>query len=348
MSMISRPIVRFSLLILTLGLTFEAIAIKPAIAEKKDEAVYEDNLNTTDGLKWGGPKLPYRKVVDIRDSLVSTPLGKVTADRHGTGATINLWDSISGTFSYPVPGRSVYISLWGSKLEGCFAEIVLQSASNTNSLEENALIPKLLEIGIGSQLLELPPQAGSQPKVLNQNYIYYGADLKTPSNGIWYMTRNTFVVDASIANILRSAPATEARARLTLADGQKVLIPISKATVASWKDAYGFNPTCQNPTVAARQQQLANKPLLKAFSEYTGTPAQDAAFDWLEKQIQPATLLEFAKRWRGGVASGKSQSIRLVSAGKFYKHLPSQEEALEWLQGQLTPTASALFAKKWN
>jgi hypothetical protein len=337
----------FSFLLTSINLSG---GIQPAIAGKEDGAIYEDKLTTGDGLRWGGPSLPYRKAVDIKDSLVNLTLGKVTADRSSEGGGKMLSELLFGPYESPTQGKTVVISLWGSKLEGCFLEMVVQHVPMGDRIDAESIFPKLLEMGIGSQLIELPPQSNVKPKVFSQEYSYtVGSEAtKRSISGTWYMSRTLFLVDAGIADILRNAPPGEVRVRLTMQNGSKILVPIKKETVASWKQAYSFNPTCQNPEIAARQRELANKPLLKAFSEYTGTPAQDAAFNWLEKQIQPATLLEFAKRWRGGAAPGKNQSIRLVSAGKFYKHLPNQEEALEWLQGQLTPTASALFAKKWN
>lgn len=59
-------------------------------------------------------------------------------------------------------------------------------------------------------------------------------------------------------------------------------------------------------------------------------------------------MLEFARRWRGGAASGNRQPIQLVNAGKFYKGLPNQDQALEWLESKLTKHALSLFAKRWN
>jgi hypothetical protein len=321
---------------------------RSAIAQKNETAIYEDNLNTADGLKWSGPKLPYRRTVDIRDSLVETPLGKVAADRHGVGASINLADMIGGTYSHPVPGRSVYISLWGSKIEGCFVEMVVQVAPNSNTLDMNTIVPKLLEIGIGGQLLELPPQSATQPKVLSQNYKYYGADLKTEYTGTWYMTRNVFVVDSTIAKILTSAPVADARARLTLLDGQKVLIPIKKETVSSWKTAYAFNPACLPPEKLAVQQALGQKPLLKAFEGYSGKPQQVAALDWLQKQVSPNVLQEFAKLWRGVEAKTAKEPFRLVNAAKSYKKFRKQEDALDWLQKNLSKEVLDGFLQKWS
>lgn len=314
---------------------------------KNEAAIYEDDLNTADGLRWAGPKLPYRKTVDIKDSLVGVPLGKVAADRHGIGSSVSLFDLVAGTFAHPVPGRAVYISLWGSKIEGCFVEIVVQLAPNNNNLEKADMVPTLLELGIGSQLLELPPQTNAEPKLLAADYRYFAANLEDEATGTWYMTRNTFVVDSSIAQILSNAPASEVRARLTMLNGQKILIPINKKTVASWKTAYAFNPSCQSPEKLAQQKTLAGKPLLKAFAEYSGSPSQTAALGWLQTQISKPILAEFTQRWRGADAQKAQQRLELVNAAKFYQDIPQQQKALEWLEGKLTKHILDQFLQKW-
>lgn len=214
----------------------------------KDDAIYEDNLTTTQGLQWGGKKLPFKKTVDIRESLVDTPLGKVTADRHIVGNDLD--GSIFGRSRKPAPGRSAFISLWGSKIEGCFVEMIIQHAPAQGRVDPTAIVPTLLELGIGSQLVELPPQSASQPKVFSQDYSYTSFFGNKTTSGTWYMTRNIFVVDSGIASLLAQAPIKETRARLTLSNGNKVLIPINKKTVSSWKTAYSYNPACKDPNAA--------------------------------------------------------------------------------------------------
>jgi hypothetical protein len=345
---LSQKILRFSLCFLILGTFTAQLDMRVAKAENDDAAIYEDNLTTTDGLRWAGPKLPYRKVVDIKDSLVNVPLGKVAADRFGVGSSINLADMIGGTFSHPVPGRAVYISLWGSKLEGCFVEMVVQSAPNSDTLDTDTISPKLLELGIGSQLIELPPQSSAQPKILNQNYKYYGADLKREYTGTWYMTRNAFVVDSKIATILSNAAGNEVRARLTLLDGRKILIPISKETVNSWKQAYSFNPACQSAESIAKQRQLSDQPLVGAFENYSGSAPQNEALDWLERKLDSKTFAQFGNQWRGTPLSSRGKPVRLVDAGKFYKKTRQQKAAVEWLQKKLPEDVLKEFVQKWN
>lgn len=232
---------------LGLALAISSLSIDVALADK-DDAIYEDNLTTTQGLQWGGKELPFKKTVDIRESLVETPLGKVTADRHIMGSDLD--GSIFGRSSRPAPGRSAFISLWGSKIEGCFVEMIIQHAPAEGRADPTAIVPTLLELGIGSQLIELPPQSAAQPKIFSQDYSYTSFFGKNTTSGTWYMTRNIFVVDSGIASILSQAPIKETRARLTLSNGNKILIPIDKKTVSSWKTAYSYNPSCKDPNTA--------------------------------------------------------------------------------------------------
>lgn len=230
------------------SLTFAGSMTADVALAGKDDAIYEDNLTTTQGLQWGGKKLPFKKTVDIRESLVDTPLGKVTADRHLVGNDLD--GSIFGRSRKPAPGRSAFISLWGSKIEGCFVEMIIQHAPAQGRVDPTAIVPTLLELGIGGQLVELPPQSASQPKVFSQDYTNTSFFGNKTTSGTWYMTRNIFVVDSSIASLLSQAPLKETRARLTLSNGNKILIPIDKKTVSNWKTAYSYNPACKDPNAA--------------------------------------------------------------------------------------------------
>jgi hypothetical protein len=243
-----------------LALVIGLLSVDVALAEKdkKDDAIYEDDLTTTQGLQWGGKKLPFKKTVDIRESLVETPLGKVTADRYLTGNDLD--GSIFGRSSQPAPGRSAFISLWGSKIEGCFVEVIIQHAPASGRADPTAIIPTLLELGIGSQLIELPPQSKAQPKIFSQDYSYTSFFGEKTTTGTWYMTRNIFVVDSGIAAILAQAPSKDTRARLTLSNGGKILIPIDQKTVSSWKTAYSFNPACKSPTAVQKPTSTQQKP----------------------------------------------------------------------------------------
>jgi hypothetical protein len=346
--MISNPIVRFSLMFLAVSLTIGQVALQPASAGKQEEAIFEDNLNTSGGLGWGGPDLPYRKTVDIKDSLVDTKLGKVAADRHGINAG-GIVELMFGPFSNPYPGRMAFISLWGSKLEGCFVEMIVQYAP-PGEVDLKDLTPTTLEMGIGSQLVELPAQSNLEPKLLKQDYTYSRSDgtvLRNYSN-TWYMTRNVFTVDSGIANILSNAPNAEVRARLTMRSGQKMLIPIRKETVSSWKEAYSYNPACQSAESIAKQRQLSDQPLVGAFENYSGSATQIAALDWLERKLDPKTFAQFGNQWRGLPLATRGKPVRLVDAGKYYKKTRQQKAAVEWLQKKLPQDVLKEFVQKWN
>ncbi|MGB8702039.1 MAG: hypothetical protein WCD18_21695, partial [Thermosynechococcaceae cyanobacterium] len=282
--------------------------------------------------------------------------GKVTADRYidnpsstevqGNSVNIDLSDVLMGPYYAPKPGKTVFISLWGSKIEGCFVEIVVQNAPSSGQLDMSSLVPKLLELGIGSQLVELPPQSTSQPKVFSQDYTYIDpAQVKHPST--WYMTRNLFVVDSTIANILSNAPNSEARARITMQNDRKVLVVIKKETASAWKQAYSFNPSCQSAEAQLKQRQLADQPLLGAFESYSGTDNQKAALDWLQQQIKPMTLAQFGHSWRGEPLSAPNKPIRLVDTTKFYKGTRQQKAALDWLQSKIPEDILKEFVQKW-
>ncbi|UJB68358.1 hypothetical protein HRE53_17615 [Acaryochloris sp. 'Moss Beach'] len=221
-----------------------SLILEPALADK-DDAIFEDNLTTTQGGAVGVARNSLsKKTVDIRESLVDTQLGKVTADRHIDGSDLD--GKIFGRSSRPAPGRSAFISLWGSKIEGCFVEMIIQHAPAQGRVDPTAIIPTLLEVGVGGQLLQLPPQSSAKPEVYSQDYSYTSFFGKNTTSGTWYMTRNLFSVDSGIASILSQAPIKETRVRLTLSNGAKVLIPLDKKTVKNWKTAYSYNPTCKN------------------------------------------------------------------------------------------------------
>ncbi|MFM2060445.1 MAG: hypothetical protein RLZZ507_115 [Cyanobacteriota bacterium] len=245
--------------------SFLALALVPLLlnfnAEIADAApaIYEDELTTTRGLRWGAPGLPYNEAADIKDSLVDTVLGKVVPDRHGIGASSL---GLFGPFQGPQYGRLVFVSLWGSKIEGCFVEMIIQYSPSDGQANANEIVPKLLEVGIGSQAIALPPQANTQ-KSFSQGYSYEieREKRKYIVNSTWYMTRNTFALDSNIASILSNAPVKQTRARLTLANGETMIIPIGEGTVKKWKEAYSFNPYCTNLNQPQPQQPSTTPPV---------------------------------------------------------------------------------------
>lgn len=220
----------------------------PALAKKKSTSICEDDLTTRTGLRWGGSrKLPFKRVVDIRECLVDTHLGKVTAGRHGKAQSFQVSELFGG--KKPYPGERYFISLWGSKIEGCFVEMIIQDAPETGEVEVANIVPKYLDLGLGGELIQLPAQLSDATKVFKGDYSYtkYVSGANRNYSSHWYMTRNVFAIDGPTLKFLRNAPAGEVKARLTFADDSTQLLKISPETVRSWNEAFGFNPTCEAP-----------------------------------------------------------------------------------------------------
>jgi len=228
---------------LTLGLIPPILSFHPDKAAA-GTSVYEDQLTTTSGLSWGAPKLPYNQAADIKDSLVETSiLGKIVPDRHGIKSEgIQMY----GPFKSPQFGKFVFVSLWGSKIEGCFVEMVIQYAPK-NGLDVKNIAPVLFEIGVGDQTIALKPKKGYH-KAFTQDYSYQvqqnGGTYNV--NSTWFMTRNIFKIDSHVASLLSDAPIKEVNTRLTLSDGETIILPIGQGTVKQWKEVYSFNPKCIN------------------------------------------------------------------------------------------------------
>lgn len=87
--------------------------------------------------------------------------------------------------------------------------------------------------------------------------------------------------------------------------------------------------------------------LIDVCQFYTALPTQNQALNWLQGQIPPVILVEFARIWRGQSASSGTL-IRLTDVAKNYRQLPNQKNALEWLQNQVSPSVLADFAKQWR
>ncbi|MEO1374380.1 MAG: hypothetical protein AAFW70_08695, partial [Cyanobacteria bacterium J06635_10] len=190
------------------------LATGNAIAQQAEASLEEDKLDTIRGIRWGGRGLPYSKVTDIKDSLIGNVLGRVVLDRHGIdrsyGSTF-----IKSPFSSPEPVKIVFVSLWGSKIDGCFAELIIQvappSQRSNSQASTNALVPKILQLGVNGKIIELVPQASAKPRIYSNNYTYteYKNDAKLKRSSTWYMARNLFRIDANVANVLRNAPEQE-------------------------------------------------------------------------------------------------------------------------------------------
>jgi len=228
----------------SLTLTSLLLETNFTVAQGIEGSVSEDDLNTVNGVPWNGKNYAYSKVLDIKDSLVNTPVGRIVLDRHSQGGT-----DLFG--SSPRPGRTVYISGWGSKIEGCFAELIIQYAPKDN-FDPSGIAPTVIEIGAGDKIVRLLPQ-NRPAKIWTTNYTYEESTfdgtrtVSVTKNGTWYMGRQLFIVDAEQAEILSQTPNKKTNARITFNNGNTLIFPIGAGTVSRWKQAYGFNPTCQPP-----------------------------------------------------------------------------------------------------
>lgn len=323
--------------------------------------VNEESLDLRQGLPWGANKFPYNKVVNIQDSLTNKVYGKVIIDRHGVAGTpvggglaeLITFSLMKDPFNEILPHAQVFISLWGSRVEGCFVDYVLQyAAPSTQSVDLNTIIPTLLEIQVGEQTIELPPlpQITEAKRSYNYSYEIHGDNNKKATvQSKWYMTRNVFVIDGAVANVLRNAPAGEVRTRLTLANGERLIVPIGKNTVSQWKDAYGFNPSCLSPQETQRQSQIVAKlslGLQGTLQSYNNSDAQNKALDWLQVNLPAETLNEFSKKWRN-TDSDKEQALILKNVAKFYQGSLVQDTALKWLQTNMPKDALTEFISMW-
>jgi hypothetical protein len=214
----------------------------------------EDKLNTEKSLKWGGEGLPFNELVTVRDSLVNSVVGKLVIDRHGednsteenTGLLSGLFNALTvrAPFAGPNPGRMTIVTLWGSKEEGCFVKAMIHNAPKNNGSE--SLVPVKMEVGVGTQVIKLAPVSKSVPKAANGTYTYT-VD-KVEKTGQVYFTENTFAVNAKVADLLRNAPAGDAKIRLTFDNGDTKVFAVGQKNVAQWRESYGYNTTCQAKT----------------------------------------------------------------------------------------------------
>ncbi len=227
---------------LTLSLNHQALAVTE---------VTEDQLNTEKSLKWGGEGLPFNEVVTVRDTLVNSVVGKLVIDRHGedagtsdnTGILSGLFNSmtIRAPFAGPRPGRMTIVTLWGSKEEGCFVKAMIHDAPRSGGTN---FVPVKMEVGIGTQVIKLTPVAKSTPSTASGNYTY--TDGQVERTGNFFFTANTFAVNAKVADLLRNAPAGDAKVRLTSQSGDTRTFSIGAKNVAQWRDSYGYNASCQS------------------------------------------------------------------------------------------------------
>jgi hypothetical protein len=213
----------------------------------------EDKLNTEKSLRWGGEGLPFNELVTIRDALVNSVVGKVVIDRHGedngtsesTGMLSGLFNALTvrAPFAGPNPGRLTIVTLWGSKEEGCFVKALIHNAPKGGGGDRSqSSVPVKMEIGIGDRAIKLSPVAKSVPKMASGSYTY--TENKIERTAQFYFAENTFAINAKVADLLRNAPAGDARVRLTFGNGDTKVFAIGAKNIAQFRDSYGYNPSC--------------------------------------------------------------------------------------------------------
>ena len=103
-----------------------------------------------------------------------------------------------------------------------------------------------------------------------------------------------------------------------------------------------------------RSQQGSTPPiapvirLIDVCKSYQNFSHQNRALDWLQGNITPVVLIEFARQWRGASSAIPGTVIRLIDVAKYYKGVGNQNPALEWLQGQIPSATIAEFARQWR
>jgi len=150
-------------------------------------------------------------------------------------------------FSEPAPGKQVYISAWGAKDTGCFAEIIMQLAPKGNFKDSDFLI-KEVEMGLGSgRQLKLKPPTGVTPKTYRGNYTYTVSNnsLNSDQEANFLVSKTSLGMNKDAALLLMNAPKREVKARIVLANGS-IIMPIGIKTVERWKKVFSVNPTCEN------------------------------------------------------------------------------------------------------
>jgi hypothetical protein len=237
-----------TLIVLGLALTVNNQAL--AVVE-----LSEDQLNTEKNLKWGGEGLPFNEVVTVRDALVNSIVGKLVIDRHGedNGLTDNSGFlsgflnalTVRAPFAGPRPGRMTIVTLWGSKEEGCFVKALVHNSPRGSGENSENFVPTKMEVGLGTQVVKLSPVAKAEPKMASGRYTYTD-DKSSERTASFYFTENTFAVNAKVADLLRNAPAGDAKIRITFAGGDTKIFPVGQKNVAQWRDSYGYNSSCQS------------------------------------------------------------------------------------------------------
>jgi lysozyme len=101
------------------------------------------------------------------------------------------------------------------------------------------------------------------------------------------------------------------------------------------------------PTTSISQTTSPSIQLVEVGRFYQALPQQTQALNWLQAQVAPETLAEFARLWRNQTQPS-STPIQLVNAIVYYQGSAHQQQALNWLQQQIPPATIEEFARQWR
>lgn len=87
--------------------------------------------------------------------------------------------------------------------------------------------------------------------------------------------------------------------------------------------------------------------LTRVGQYYQAVPQQTQALEWLQNQLNPETIAQFARIWRNQPLA-THPSIRLVDAAVYYQGSTHQVQAFNWLQTQIAPETLEQFSEKWR
>ena len=219
------------------GITLGQLNPQIANAQIVEESLDRDDLVIDSSLPWGIKKWPHSKIIEVLD-LADSVYGLVVIDRYGIDESNS---AITQPFSRIKPGKTVFASIWGSNLDGCYVETIVQAAPK-NEINPEATLPTLLELGIGGRIVSFSPRE-TNPEIISYRYNYLGKN-NSQQQSIWHMNHRVFDIDATTASRLSNAPIESVRARMHF--GNKTIpFDIGVDTVERWQDIFSFNSTCQ-------------------------------------------------------------------------------------------------------
>ena len=209
-----------------------------AQAQIIEETVRRDDLKVNSSLPWGIKNWSYGEVIEITD-LGDSVYGRVVIDRYGKDESGSVVDR---PFSSTKPGKFVFVSMWGSNLDGCQLETIVQIAPK-RAIDPRLTLPTMVEFIVNGERFQLPHKA-SNPKIISYKYNYLNG-----SNGqeqaLWHMNHRIFPIDSSQAAKLSAAPIENIDARMHFGDSKSIPFNIGKDTVERWQDIYSFNSDCR-------------------------------------------------------------------------------------------------------